>query len=132
MAKLLIVDDDPSMTTVLSELFKSNGHEVVGSNQPMQVLELVKRESPDLVLTDIEMPKGNPIGLTLLADIKEFDRSIPVVVMTGQGTKERAVTALRNGAQDFIEKPFHIDEMNKRIENALLQRQGLRALQENV
>ncbi len=132
MAKLLIVDDDPAMTTVLSELFKSNGHEVLGANSAARAIELVKKELPDLVLTDIEMPKGKPAGLTLLTDIKEHDRTIPVVVMTGEGTKERAVLALRNGAQDFIEKPFHIDEMSKRIENALMQRKGMHALQENI
>jgi len=132
MAKILIVDDDPSMMMVLSDLFTSCRHTVLTAATPARALELVKEQSPDLVITDIEMPNGKPAGLTLLSQIKEHDRRLPVVVITGQGTKERAVAALRAGAQDFIEKPFHIDEISKRIDNALLQRQGLRALQENV
>ncbi|MEI6083981.1 MAG: sigma-54 dependent transcriptional regulator [Verrucomicrobiota bacterium] len=132
MAKILIVDDDPSMTTVLTELLSSYRHTVVTATTPARALELVKEQTPDLVISDIEMPAGKPVGITLLLEIKDHDRGIPVVMITGHGTKERAVAALRAGAQDFIEKPFHIDEIIKRIDNALLLREGRRALQENA
>ena len=92
----------------------------------------MKESAPDLVLSDIEMPEGKPMGLKLLQQIKEYNRSIPVVMITGQGTKERAVQALRAGAQDFIEKPFQIDELVKRLDNALLQQKAVHALEENV
>ncbi|MCG3149843.1 MAG: Regulatory protein AtoC [Verrucomicrobiae bacterium] len=132
MAKILIVDDDPCMLVVLTELLRTWQHTVLAAPAPARALELVKTKAPDLVITDIEMPDGKPAGLKLLSEIKDHDRTIPVIVVTGQGTKERAVTALRAGAQDFIEKPFHLDELGKRIENALLQRLGMRALEENV
>ena len=76
--------------------------------------------------------KASPLGLKLLQQVKEYNRSIPMVMITGQATKERAVQALRAGAQDFIEKPFQIDELVKRIDNALLQQKAVHALQENV
>jgi len=120
------------MTSVLTELLRSSNHETVTAGSPSRALELLPEKKPDLVLADIEMPEGKPTGLKLLEDIKEFDRTLPVIMVTGQGTKERAVTALRNGAQDFIEKPFAIDELLKRVENALLQRRGALALAENA
>src|SRR5580704_1379033 len=132
MAKIIIVDDDPAMVSVLSEVLREHRHEVVPASSPEKALQLVKESSPDLVLSDIEMPEGKPMGLKLLQQIKEFNQSIPVVMITGQGTKERAVQALRAGAQDFIEKPFQIDELVKRIDNSLLQQKAVHALEENV
>jgi DNA-binding NtrC family response regulator len=132
MAKILIVDDDPSMTVVLSEILKESKHDTLAAASPARAMELVREHTPDLVLADIEMPSGKPAGLELLAHIKDFNRTIAVIMLTAHATKERAVEALRKGAQDFIEKPFAIDEINKRIENALLREQGVRALAENV
>jgi DNA-binding NtrC family response regulator len=68
----------------------------------------------------------------LLRQVKDYNRAIPVVMITGNGTKDRAVEALRLGAQDFIEKPFRIDELVKRVETALFQNRAVRALEENV
>src|SRR5277367_3205041 len=132
MAKIIIVDDDPAMVSVLSEVLREHRHEVVPASSPERALQLVKEQSPDLVLADIEMPEGKPLGLKLLQQVKEYNRSIPMVMITGQATKERAVQALRAGAQDFIEKPFQIDELVKRIDNALTQQKAVHALEENV
>ena len=132
MAKIMIVDDDPAMVSVLSEVLREHRHEIIPSNSSDRAFEVVKEQNPDLVLTDIEMPEGKPQGLKLLQQIKEFNRSIPVIMITGQGTKERAVQALRGGAHDFIEKPFQIDELVKRIDNALLHEKAVHAIQENV
>ena len=132
MAKIIIVDDDPAMVSVLSEVLREHRHEVIPASSPERALQLVKEQAPDLVLSDIEMPEGKPMGLKLLQQVKEYNASIPVVMITGQGTKERAVQALRAGAQDFVEKPFQIDELVKRVDNALLQQKAVHALEENV
>jgi len=132
MAKILVVDDDLAMVSVLSEVLKENHHQVIPVNGAERALELIKQHEPDLVLVDIEMPEGNPVGLEVLRQTKEFNPSIPVVMITGQATKERAVLALRAGAQDFIEKPFQIDELIKRVGNALFQQKAVHALEENV
>jgi DNA-binding NtrC family response regulator len=132
MAKILIADDDPSMVSVLSELLKELKHEVVTAGSAARAFELAQESIPDLVLSDIEMPEGRPTGLELLRQVKELDRRVPVIMITGNATKERAVAALRAGAADFIEKPFRIDELRKRVETALFQKKAVLALQENV
>src|SRR5579871_6106012 len=132
MAKIIIVDDDPAMVSVLSEVLREHRHEVIPANGPDRAFDLVQEEQPDLVLADIEMPEGKPFGLKLLQQVKEYNRSIPMIMITGQGTKERAVQALRAGAQDFIEKPFQIDELVRRVDNALIQQKAVHALEENV
>jgi DNA-binding NtrC family response regulator len=132
MAKIVVADDDPAMVSVLSEILREHHHEILPATTTERALQLVKEQAPDLVLTDIEMPEGRPQGLKLLQQIKEYNNSIPVIVITGQGTKERAVQALRGGAHDFVEKPFQIDELIKRVDNALLQQKAVHAIEENV
>jgi two-component system response regulator AtoC len=132
MPKIIVADDDPAMVAVFSEVLKGNRHEVLPASSVERALELVKEACPDLVLADIEMPEGEPSGLDLLRQIKEHNRSIPVLMITGQATKERAVAALRGGAEDFIEKPFQIDELVKRVDNALFRQKAIHALEDNA
>ena len=132
MPKILIADDEPGMLLVLVETFQARQYEVVTANNAESALQLVKEQAPDVVLADIEMPEGKPTGLELLRHIKEFRPALPVLLITGEGSLEYAVTALRERAYDFIRKPFRIDEVVRRVENALTQQQGLHALQENA
>src|SRR5437867_1893036 len=132
MQKILVAEDDPNMMSVLSEVLRSEHRQIISANSADRAFDLVKQDAPDLVLADIEMPEGKPRGLDLLRQVKEHNRLIPVVMITGNGTKERAVEALRLGAHDFIEKPFRIDELIKRVDSALFQKQAVRALEENV
>jgi two-component system response regulator AtoC len=132
MLKILVAEDDPNMVSVLSELLRDERRQVVTVNDAERALDLIKEDPPDLVLADIEMPEGRPRGLDLLRQIKEFNRAIPVMMITGNGTKDRAVEALRLGAHDFIEKPFRIDELVKRVDLALFHKQAVRAVEENA
>jgi DNA-binding NtrC family response regulator len=132
MAKIIIADDDPSMVSVLAEVLKGAHHEVFPSANAQKAFQLVRDKSPDLVLTDIEMPEGIPSGLQLLKDIKELNNTIPVIVVTGQSTAEREIEALRSGAYDYIKKPFRVDEVLKRVEHAVFQQKAVHALQENA
>ena len=132
MLKILVAEDDPNMVSVLTELLRDERRQVISANTAERAFDLVKEDAPDLVLADIEMPEGKPRGLDLLRQIKEYNRSIPVMMITGNGTKDRAVEALRLGAHDFIEKPFRIDELVKRVDLALFHKQAVRAVEENV
>jgi DNA-binding NtrC family response regulator len=132
MAKILIADDDPTMLMVLTETFKDQQHEVLTANSSERAWELVRAEKPDLVLTDIEMPDGRPAGLELLRNVKSFNPSIPVIMITGEKTVDYAVTALRERAHDFIRKPFKVDELINRINHGLLQNKAIHALEENA
>src|SRR5258707_5896630 len=132
MIKILVAEDDPNMVSVLSEVLRDDRRQVICANNIERAFDLVKQDPPDLILADIEMPEGKPRGLDLLRQIKEYNRSIPVVMITGNGTKERAVEALRLGAHDFIEKPFRIDELIRRVDIALFHKEAVRAVAENV
>lgn len=132
MLKILVAEDDPNMVAVLSEVLRDDRRQVVTAHSADKALEIVKQQPIDLVLADIEMPEGKPLGLTLLRQIKDFNHAIPVIMISGNATKERAIEALRLGAHDFIEKPFHIDELVRRVETALFHEQAVRALQENA
>jgi len=132
MAKILVVDDEPSMVSVLYEVLKNEQHDVVTATNADRAMDLVREQMPDLVLADIEMPEGKPAGLELLRRAKDYNRSIPVVMVTANATKERAIQALRAGAEDFIEKPFRNDELIKRISTALFHQKAVHALEENA
>ncbi len=132
MYKILVAEDDPNMVTVLSEVLRDERRQIIAANNAERALDLVKQDPPDLVLADIEMPEGKPHGLDLLRQVKEYDRQIPVVMITGNATKERAIEALRLGAHDFIEKPFRIDELVRRVDTALFHKQAVRAVEENI
>jgi two-component system, NtrC family, response regulator AtoC len=132
MLKILVAEDDPNMVSVLSELLRDERRQVIACNSAERALDLIKQDPPDLILTDIEMPEGKPRGLDLLRQVKEYNRTIPVMMITGNATKDRAIEALRLGAHDFIEKPFRIDELVKRVDHALLHKQAVRAVEENA
>src|SRR6185436_14882138 len=131
MLKILVAEDDPNMVSVLSEVLRDERRQVITASSAERAMEIVRQEAPDLILADIEMPEGKPRGLELLRQVKDHNRNIPMVMITGNATKDRAIEALRLGAQDFIEKPFRIDELVRRVETALFHQQAVRALQEN-
>lgn len=132
MLKILVAEDDPNMVSVLSEVLRDDRRQIIAASNPDRAIDLVKSDPPDLVLADIEMPEGKPRGLELLRQVKDYNRSIPVVMITGNATKDRAIEALRLGAADFIEKPFRIDELVRRVETALFHQKALKALEENA
>ena len=125
MAQILVVDDEPAMGTLLEEILTAAGHQVVVATDLAQGFELTQHRPLDLALVDIGLPSGQQAGLELLQQIKEHKPSMAVIMITGAASKDRAVAALRGGAQDFIEKPFSPDDVTKRVEAALLQQKTL-------
>ncbi|MCK5069101.1 MAG: sigma-54-dependent Fis family transcriptional regulator [Desulfocapsa sp.] len=106
MAKrLLIVDDEKDLLILLRKvLAKKCTCDVAIAQSGKEALEMITTWHPDVIMTDIVMPDTD--GMQILRDVYELDRTISVVLMTGYGTIEMAVTALKNGAYDFLEKPF--------------------------
>ncbi len=115
--KILIVDDEAGMQRLLSRVLLREGYETTPVGSAKEALELISVDSFDLILTDIQMPEKN--GLELLREIKEFDPSLLIMVMTAYGTVESAVEALRNGAYDYLTKPFETDEIRLAVAKAL-------------
>jgi DNA-binding NtrC family response regulator len=132
MSRILIVDDDLQMGSLLLDILGGHRHVATFVHAAARARELADTEPFDLVLVDVELGEGQTDGLQLLQELKERNRTRPVIILTGHGSKDRALTALRLGAQDFIEKPFVPDELLKRVDNALLVQTGRQALEENA
>ena len=102
---MLVADDDVTALAELSELLTLSDFEVDQASSGDNAWELFSKEKPDLVITDILMPGLD--GISLLKRIKETDDMIPVVMVTGYGEMETAISALRLGAFDFLLKPIN-------------------------
>ena len=115
--RILIVDDEDGMRRLLSRVLTREGYDTVAVGSGAEALRLVANERFDLVVTDIKMPEMD--GLQLLAELKEYEPSLLVIVITAYGTIENAVQALRSGAYDYIAKPFENDEIRLTVAKAL-------------
>ncbi len=117
MAKILIVDDEQRMRHLLSIILKKKGYEVHEAEDGMQALEMLSRNSFDLVITDVKMPRLD--GWGLLRRIQKQSLDCPVVFITAFGTVESAVEAMHEGVMDFIAKPFERDRVVLTVEKIL-------------
>lgn len=121
-ARVMLVDDDADTLDVLSEWLTLSGYEVKTASDGLTAISLAKQEGFDLVVTDLHMPGLN--GLQLLAMLKAMDPTLMVIFLTGQGTMEAAIAALREGrAFDFLQKPLNdLQHLNQVLERALARR----------
>lgn len=114
---VLIVDDEPSILSTLKGLLEDEGFEVMTAANGYECLKIIETEFPDLVLLDIWMPGID--GIETLKEIKKNNPRLPVIMISGHGNIETAVTATKHGAFNFIEKPVSIDKVIVSINNAL-------------
>src|ERR671912_72619 len=117
MANLLIVDDEPGMRQLLSHVFGRAGHSVRAAENGTKALELLRAEPADLIISDVKMPDMS--GIELLRAVRGFLPDAGVVMMTAFATVETAREAFKLGADDFIQKPFDVDELKLIAERAL-------------
>jgi two-component system response regulator HydG len=115
--KVLIVDDDAVVRDSLGKWFESEGYQAGIANGAREALERLQAGRWDIALLDIKMPGID--GIELQAKLKEIEPDLPVVIMTGFASVETAVKALKNGAYDYITKPFDPDELVHLVENCL-------------
>src|SRR5262249_9316245 len=101
---ILVVDDDPYIQEALDDRLESLGYRVSLAADGQQALELLEQQDPQLVLLDIEMPRMK--GLDVLKEIRRRERDVPVIMITAYGSIDLAVQAMKEGAYDFIPKPF--------------------------
>jgi two-component system nitrogen regulation response regulator NtrX len=119
MAKeILIVDDERDIRTLTSEILKDEGFETREAKDSTTALEAVQSREPGLVLLDIWLQGSKLDGIGILKEIKKEHPDVPVLMMSGHGTVETAVQAIKYGAYDFIEKPFTADRLLLLIERA--------------
>lgn len=116
---ILIIDDEADIRELVSGILQDADYQVRTARDSDEVLEAMRRRTPAAVVLDIWLQGSRIDGLELLAMFKEIDADMPVVVISGHGTIETAVSAIRKGAYDFIEKPFNADRLLLVVQRAL-------------
>lgn len=119
--KILVVDDEEDIRWLLSDLLVSEGFSVETAEDGYQGFQCFKNEPPELVITDVKMPKRT--GLDLLKDIKDTGSNVDVIVLTGHSDETTAIECLRSGAYDYLLKPLEdLDVLLASVQRALQKR----------
>ncbi|MCH8344968.1 MAG: sigma-54-dependent Fis family transcriptional regulator, partial [Planctomycetes bacterium] len=117
MSRILVVDDKEMMRDSVATMLVRQGHSVVAAAGASAALEKIAQRGFDALITDLQMPQMN--GLELLKEVRSHDDQLPVIFMTAYGTVETAVAAMKNGAFDYLTKPFTGDELLVTVKRAL-------------
>ncbi|KAB2837383.1 MAG: sigma-54-dependent Fis family transcriptional regulator, partial [Melioribacteraceae bacterium] len=115
--KILVIDDDESIRKTLTNYLKKLNFNVYSASNGSEGIEIAQKEIPDLVITDIKMPKAD--GFEVLKKIKEIDTHTHVIMITAFDDMSSTVKAMQQGAYDYIEKPLEIDKLKITISRAL-------------
>ncbi len=116
-ARILVVDDDKDLADSLVEYLIKLGYQASPAYGGREALDKFQQGDFQLVITDLRMPEMN--GMELLEAVKAIDNRVMVMVITGYGTIESAVEAIKGGAYDFIPKPFKMEELEVVVNRAL-------------
>ncbi|MFB3897288.1 MAG: sigma-54-dependent transcriptional regulator, partial [bacterium] len=122
-ASILIVDDDVEMCRLLAEILNREGYQTTTACSGREALEIIGKQGFELVISDIKMPDID--GIEVLKAVKQISPETSILMVTAFGTIESAISALKQGAYDYIAKPFRIDEIKIGVKRALDQRQLL-------
>jgi len=121
-SRILVVDDEPDMVDNCARILERAGFVPLTTTDPRRGLMMLETERPDLLLTDLKMPEVD--GMALLHRARELDPALPVIVITAFATIESAIAAIREGAFDYLPKPFSVDQLRVAV-NRALQHRGL-------
>jgi DNA-binding NtrC family response regulator len=119
MAKIFVVDDELTMVQMVTEMLRAEGHEVYPFTNAGPALEALEAHNPDLVVVDMVLDKSRVQGLDVLGKARTLNPPSIVIVITGFGTVETAVDAMKKGAYDYLEKPFKLEDFKACVERAL-------------
>jgi DNA-binding NtrC family response regulator len=120
MSRILIVDDDKDTCSFMTELLSQPDREILTAHEPSEALGLIRRQPFDLIVSDINL-NAHATGLDLLRQFKSDQPGGQVVLISGFGTLETAIEAVRAGAFDYVSKPFNIGEIKATVDRALAQ-----------
>ena len=116
---ILIVDDERDICTLIAGILEDEGHVARRAHNSIEAIEAVRQRRPALVILDVWLQGSDLDGLQLLEVIRREEPPIPVVMISGHGTIDTAVSAIKNGAYDFIEKPFKADRLLLVVDRAI-------------
>lgn len=118
MGRILAVDDEPDMLSLIKMIIEGySSHQVTTTNNPLEVAELLAKERFDLIITDLKMPGMD--GMELLELARKSDKDALILMITAFGSLEAAEEAVRQGAFDFINKPFRKEQLLLAIDKAM-------------
>lgn len=123
-AHVLVVDDDIEVRSMLRRVLLAERYDVDTATNAEDGVRLALERRPDVIVMDIGLPDGDGIGA--VAQLREEGRWIPVLMLTAHGDLERRVDSFRAGADDFLAKPFHVEELLARLEALLRRARGVR------
>src|SRR6266853_4985086 len=113
---ILAADDDPQLLRLITRNLQLEDYDVLAASDGQQALELIESNSPDLVLLDVMMPKMD--GFTVCYRVREFS-AVPIIIITARGQDQDKVRGLDLGADDYLTKPFSVDELLARVRAVL-------------
>ena len=120
-AEILIIDDNPDIRTILKDLIDDAGFKTRVAANYNQALGEIDKKLPDVAIIDVKLDKGDNDGIELLSHIKNKNKDIPVIIISGHANIEMAVKSLKSGAFEFIQKPFDQERLmnfvNRAVEN---------------
>lgn len=119
MAKILIVDDDKGATDLLARIVATDGHVPTTVNESKKAIEIANQVEPDLIILDLMMPE--PTGFQLCRMLREMPKYLftPILIVTALDDTDSRVVAFGAGADDYVTKPIHIEELTQRIRELL-------------
>ncbi len=118
-ADILVVDDEADIRELVAGILQDEGYSVRTANDSEAALASLRARKPSLLVLDIWMSGGGMDGLELLDLIKALDADLPVIMISGHGNIETAVSSIKRGAYEFLEKPFKSDRLVLIVERAL-------------
>jgi DNA-binding NtrC family response regulator len=115
--RILFVDDDKDILMMVEQYLQMQGYDITTVNSGLKALDLIREEEIQIIFTDYKMPEFN--GLELLAAVKQFNPMIEVIIVTGYGSMESAVQAMKFGCYDYLQKPFKLDHLKLIIDRII-------------
>ena len=116
--EILIIDDNPDIRDILNDLISDEGYKTRVAANYNQALKEIDKKLPDVAIIDVKLDKGDNDGIELLNHIKNKDKNIPVIIISGHANIEMAVKSLKSGAFEFIQKPFDKDRLMNFVKRA--------------
>ena len=124
MAKILVIEDDPDMSRLMTYKLQMQGHEVAASDTGVEGLEIVQRDQPDLVLLDVQLPDVTGLELCRLLRADPAAKDTVIVMVSASAAENEVDAGLSAGADDYVTKPFAPSKLVGRIEALLAGRAG--------
>ncbi len=113
LARILVAEDETSLNDLLQDALRMNGYETISAKHGLEALRLIREEKPDLVILDINMPQLDGFGV--IKKLRNENNNVPVIVLTARDQKDDKSIGFGLGADDFVTKPFGLEELLMRV-----------------